>query len=65
VDHVSLDGTRIAYGQQGSGEPVLLLHTGFIADGMLPLLDQPALSGFRLVDYHRRATATATGPPGR
>jgi pimeloyl-ACP methyl ester carboxylesterase len=47
-------GAELAYRDYGAGEPVLLLHPGFVADGMLPLVAAPALSGFRLVAYHRR-----------
>jgi pimeloyl-ACP methyl ester carboxylesterase len=65
VDRVTLDGTQIAYSQQGSGEPVLLLHPGFVADGMLPLLEQPALSEFRLVVYHRRGYGNSDRATGR
>jgi pimeloyl-ACP methyl ester carboxylesterase len=54
VEFVAVNGTRIAYRQQGDGEPVLLLHPGFVADGMLPLFPEQALSGFRLIAYHRR-----------
>jgi pimeloyl-ACP methyl ester carboxylesterase len=65
MEQMTLDGTRIAYRQQGDGEPVLLLHPGFVADGMLPLLDQPALAGFRLIVDHRRGyghSDRTTGP---
>jgi pimeloyl-ACP methyl ester carboxylesterase len=44
----------LAYREKGSGEPLLLLHSGFIADGMLPLLDQPLLQDHRMIAYHRR-----------
>lgn len=44
----------LAYRESGSGDPVLLLHSGFVADSMATLLDQPALRGHRLVAYHRR-----------
>lgn len=54
MEFVAVNGTRIAYRQQGDGEPVLLLHPGFVADGMLPLFSEQALSGFRLIAYHRR-----------
>jgi pimeloyl-ACP methyl ester carboxylesterase len=65
MEQMTLDGTRIAYRLQGDGEPVLPLHPGFVADGMLPLLDQPALAGFRLIVYHRRGyghSDRTTGP---
>ena len=53
MEFTEVNGTSIAYRQQGDGEPVLLLHPGFVADGMQPLLTEPALSGFRLIAYHR------------
>lgn len=52
--HTTVNGARLAYVDQGQGEPVLLLHPGFIADGMRPLLDEPSLQAFRLIAYHRR-----------
>jgi pimeloyl-ACP methyl ester carboxylesterase len=55
-DGVEADGARLAYQERGEGEPVLLLllHPGFVADGMLPLVDAAELAGFRLISYHRR-----------
>jgi hypothetical protein len=40
---VNVGDGALAYRESGSGDPVLLLHSGFIADSMAPLLDQPAL----------------------
>src|SRR5689334_13186758 len=51
---IRLHNRRIAYHEHGSGRPVLLLHPGFVADGMLPLIDRPALAGYRLIAPHRR-----------
>ena len=42
---VTVGDGALAYRAQRSGEPLLLLHSGFIADSMLPLLDQPSASG--------------------
>ncbi|WP_448624051.1 alpha/beta fold hydrolase [Geodermatophilus sp. URMC 64] len=64
MDDVEVEGGRLAYRQQGAGEPVLLMHPGFVADGMLPLLDQPALAAFRLVLYHRRGYGRSSGAGG-
>jgi pimeloyl-ACP methyl ester carboxylesterase len=47
-------GRRIASYDRGTGEAVLLLHPGFVADGMVPLLDRPPLAGYRLIAPHRR-----------
>lgn len=55
IRRATVDGTRLAYRERGSGDPVLLLHPGFVADAMLPLLNHPALcDGFRVIAYHRR-----------
>lgn len=51
---ITVDSRRVAYHEHGAGQAVLLLHPGFVADGMLPLLHQPALSGYRLIAPHRR-----------
>lgn len=51
---IRLHNRRIAYHEHGSGRPVLLLHPGFVADAMLPLMDRPALTGYRLIAPHRR-----------
>jgi pimeloyl-ACP methyl ester carboxylesterase len=62
----SLNGTELAYEVRGSGEPVLLVHGGIVADAMAPLLGQPALAaGRRLINFHRRGygrSTRATGP---
>jgi pimeloyl-ACP methyl ester carboxylesterase len=44
----------LAVQERGEGAPLLLLHPGFIADGMLPLFaDGTLAAGRRLVRYHR------------
>lgn len=62
---VEVDGVGLAYREVGDGEPVLLLHPGFIADAMVPLLSAEELSAYRLIAYHRRAygdSDRAAGP---
>ncbi|UVJ38942.1 alpha/beta fold hydrolase [Arthrobacter sp. CJ23] len=53
MNEATVDGRRISFHEAGAGEPVLLLHPGFVADGMLPLLGRPELAGFRLIAPHR------------
>jgi pimeloyl-ACP methyl ester carboxylesterase len=48
-----LDGARM-YHDRGAGPTVVLLQPGFVADGMLPLLDNSALASYRLIAPHRR-----------
>jgi len=38
----------------GRGDPIIFVHGAFIADTFRPLMDQPSLSGYRLINYHRR-----------
>src|SRR2546430_39210 len=54
VQKIELDGCVTAYRERGTGESVLLLHPGFEADAMRPLLDQHALQRYRLIAPHRR-----------
>jgi pimeloyl-ACP methyl ester carboxylesterase len=62
----NINGTELAYEVRGQGEPVLLMHCGFVAEGFAPLLNEAVLTGrYRLIDYQRRgygASARATGP---
>jgi pimeloyl-ACP methyl ester carboxylesterase len=63
--HVQVSGGRLAVRERGGGEPVILLHPGFVADGLAPLFAEPALGRHRLVAYHRRGyggSDRATGP---
>jgi pimeloyl-ACP methyl ester carboxylesterase len=62
---VTVDGARLAVRERGGDEPVVLLHTGFVADGMAPLFAEPALVAYRLVAHHRRGygrSDRAVGP---
>jgi pimeloyl-ACP methyl ester carboxylesterase len=54
MNEARVDGRRVAYREAGSGDAVVLLHPGFVADGMAPLLDRPELAGYRLIAPHRR-----------
>ena len=61
-----INGTELAYAVRGEGEPVLLMHCGFVAEAFAPLLSETVLTGrHQLIDYQRRgygASARATGP---
>lgn len=66
MTHMDLDGRRVAVEDRGSGDPVVLLHPGFVVDGMIPLLEDEGLArDRRLVVYHRRGygrSESAAGP---
>ena len=54
MNTITINGKKLAYEVRGTGEPVLLLHCGFVADSFLPLMNDSTLSGqYRLVNYHR------------
>lgn len=53
-------GGELEYEIRGNGEPVLLIHGGFIAASYVPLMGEPALANHRLIRYHRRGYAGST-----
>ncbi|RFU82785.1 alpha/beta hydrolase [Streptomyces triticagri] len=56
-----VNGVTLEYETRGSGEPVILLHGGLLADENKPLVDQPALTDhYQVVNYHRRGFAGST-----
>src|SRR5215210_8976539 len=58
TDRAKLDGVELEYQVVGSGEPVLLIPPGPLADGFLPFLSEEALADrYRLIQYHRRGQA--------
>ena len=54
MNQARVNGRTMAYHEVGSGDPVVLLHAGFVADSMVPLLGRPELAGLRLIAPHRR-----------
>ena len=55
MDRATVNGIALEYRITGSGEPVLLIGPGPIADGFLPLESEPALAeGYCLVRYRQR-----------
>jgi pimeloyl-ACP methyl ester carboxylesterase len=66
MDSVRVDGGELKYQIAGSGEPVILIHGGFIANTFVPLLaEQRLTSSHCLIAYHRRGyggSSRATAP---
>jgi pimeloyl-ACP methyl ester carboxylesterase len=57
-DRAKFDGVELEYEVAGSGEAVLLIPPGPLADGFLPFLSEEALTDrYRLIQYHRRGQA--------
>lgn len=61
MENAKLNGIELQYDVTGSGEPVLLISTGPIADSFLPLVPEKALAGrHRLIRYRQRRMAFGT-----
>ena len=64
MEKVSVNGVELEYEVKGSGEPVLLISTGPIADSFLPLLSEKALvESYRLITFRQRRLARSTNGP--
>jgi pimeloyl-ACP methyl ester carboxylesterase len=66
MDRATLDGVELEYQVVGSGEAVLLIPPGPLADGFLPFLSEESLAErHRLIHYHRRGQAGSSeaAPP--
>src|SRR5215211_8987725 len=65
MDKAKVNGVELEYEAKGSGEPVILIGTGPIADSFLPFLSQQALvERYRLIRYHQRGQVGSTSSPG-
>lgn len=66
MQRISVNGVELEYEEQGSGEPVVLLHGGLLCEENAPLLSEASLTDrYRVVNYHRRGFATLPRPPGK
>jgi pimeloyl-ACP methyl ester carboxylesterase len=64
MDRARLNGVELEYDVTGSGEPLLLISTGPIADSFLPFLSEKALvERYRLITYRQRGQAAGTHSP--
>jgi len=59
-----VNGIELEYDDTGSGEPVLFIHGASVAETFVPLVKEPALSGYRRIRYHRRGYG-GSGHPGK
>ena len=61
MKQAGLNGVELESEVQGSGEPVLLIGTGPIADSFVPFFAEETLAGcYRLIRYHQRGQAGST-----
>lgn len=66
MKHLKLNDGEIEYQVQGSGDPLLLIHGGILADSNAPLCVEPEISNsYRVISYHRRgfANSARVNPP--
>ena len=61
MDRAKLNGPELEFDVKGTGEAVLLIGPGPIADSFLPLRKETVLTGrYRLITYRQRGQATGT-----
>lgn len=53
LERAPINGDFLTYQQRGEGEAILTIHGALVADAFLPILDQPALEGYRVIQYRR------------
>ena len=65
-ERANVNGVELEYQERGSGEPVVLLHGGLLADENTPLLNEAGLTdNYRVINYHRRGFAGSDHPEGK
>ena len=66
MERLQVNGVELEYEARGSGDPILLVHGGLLADENTPLVHEPALTDhYRVINYHRRGFAGSSRPSGR
>lgn len=64
MEKTKVNGAELEYEVKGTGEPVLLIGTGPIADSFLPFLSENALvEHYRLIRYRQRRLPEGTQSP--
>ena len=53
IHTLPIGGIELQYADQGTGEPLLLVHGGVFADWFLPLATSAALEGLRIIRVRR------------
>jgi 3-oxoadipate enol-lactonase len=64
MNRATIDDVELEYSDCGTGEPVVLIHAGLCASWFEPLMQEPALSGYRRIRYHRAGYAGSSRPWG-
>jgi pimeloyl-ACP methyl ester carboxylesterase len=64
MQRANVDGITLEYEEQGSGEPVVLIHGAHVGDTYRPMMAEGALKAYRLITYHRRGYDGSSDPDG-
>jgi pimeloyl-ACP methyl ester carboxylesterase len=64
MPHATIDDLTFEYVDEGTGEPLVLIHAGLAADWFMPFVSEPALAAYRRVSYHRAGYAGSSHPWG-
>ncbi len=62
MERLPVDGVELEYQAGGTGEPVVLVHGGVLADGLSPLASEPALAEHHRVISYRRIGYAGSSP---
>ena len=63
MERASVNGVELEYVVRGSGEPLVLIHGGLLADENEPIAQEPAFTDrFKVINYRRRGFAGSTHP---
>jgi pimeloyl-ACP methyl ester carboxylesterase len=61
MERAGVNGVELEYEVRGSGEPIVLLHGGLLADENTPLAHEATLTDrYKVINFHRRGFAGST-----
>jgi len=64
MERANVDGIKLEYEVQGSGDPVVFIHGALMGDTYRPLMAESALKNHRFIGYHRRGYDGSSRPAG-
>src|SRR5947209_351927 len=66
MERASVNGLELEYEVKGSGEPVVFLHGGLLADENTPMIKERTLTDhYKVINYHRRGFAGSSHPQAK
>lgn len=63
MERLRVGDSEIEYGDQGDGEPVVLVHAGFFSDWFVPVAARAELADVRVVRVRRAGYVAGAAPP--